>query len=125
MVKVSTVEVLTTLLRNLEASLPDIEASAVITVDGFMVASALPPELEEDRVAALSAAMLLLGKKTAKELEKGELSEVFVGGENGSVVLIASGESAVLTALVRKDAKLGLVFLDMKRTADDVSGVLR
>ncbi|MGC1121503.1 MAG: roadblock/LC7 domain-containing protein [Candidatus Methanofastidiosia archaeon] len=117
----SKVEALTTLLKNLEAGLPDIEASAVITVDGFMIASALPTGLEKDRVAALSAAMLLLGKKTARELEKGELSEVFVGGENGSVVLIASGENAVLIALVRKDAKLGLVFLDMKRTAEEVS----
>lgn len=121
MIRMSKVEALTTLLKNLEAGLPDIEASAVITVDGFMIASALPTGLEKDRVAALSAAMLLLGKKTARELEKGELSEVFVGGENGSVVLIASGENAVLIALVRKDAKLGLVFLDMKRTAEEVS----
>jgi predicted regulator of Ras-like GTPase activity (Roadblock/LC7/MglB family) len=121
MIRMSKVEALTTLLKNLEAGLPDIEASAVITVDGFMIASALPPGLERDRVAALSAAMLLLGKKTAKELEKGELSEVFVGGENGSVVLIASGENAVLIGLVRKDAKLGLVFLDMKKTAEEVS----
>jgi predicted regulator of Ras-like GTPase activity (Roadblock/LC7/MglB family) len=121
MIRMSKVEALTTLLKNLEAGLPDIEASAVITVDGFMIASALPAGLEKDRVAALSAAMLLLGKKTARELEKGELSEVFVGGENGSVVLIASGENAVLIALVRKDAKLGLVFLDMKRTAEEVS----
>ncbi|MBU7014635.1 MAG: roadblock/LC7 domain-containing protein [Theionarchaea archaeon] len=121
MVKLSKVEVLTTLLENLEAGLPDIEASAVITVDGFMLASALPPEMEEDRVAALSAAMLLLGKKTARELERGELSEVFVGGEHGSVVLLASGENAVLTALVKKDAKLGMVFLDMKTAAAEVS----
>jgi predicted regulator of Ras-like GTPase activity (Roadblock/LC7/MglB family) len=121
MIRMSKVEAVTTLLKNLETGLEDIEASAVITVDGFMIASALPPELERDRVAALSAAMLLLGKKTARELEKGELSEVFVGGENGSVVLIASGENAVLIGVVRKDAKLGLVFLDMKRTAEEVS----
>lgn len=124
MIRMSKVEAVTTLLKNLEAGLPDIEASAVITVDGFMIASALPAGLEKDRVAALSAAMLLLGKKTAGELEKGELSEVFVGGENGSVVLIASGENAVLIGLVRKDAKLGLVFLDMKRTAEEVAVVV-
>jgi hypothetical protein len=34
---------------------------------------------------------------------------------------MASGENAVLTALARKDAKLGLVFLDMKRTAEEVA----
>jgi predicted regulator of Ras-like GTPase activity (Roadblock/LC7/MglB family) len=69
----------------------------------------------------MSAAMLSLGERTAKELARGDLSEVYVKGENGYVVLMASGENAVLTALARKDAKLGLVFLDMKRTAEEVA----
>ncbi|MBU7024460.1 MAG: roadblock/LC7 domain-containing protein [Theionarchaea archaeon] len=86
-----------------------------------MIASALPQDVEEDRVAAMSAAMLSLGERTATELTRGELSEVYVKGESGYVVLMASGEDAVLTALARKDAKLGLVFLDMKRTAEEVA----
>ncbi len=115
------VEALTGLLKDLEATTPDIEASAVVSVDGLMIASALPKDVEEDRVAAMSAAMLSLGERTAKELNRGELSEVYVKGESGYVVLMASGENAVLTALARKDAKLGLVFLDMKRTAEEVA----
>ena len=121
MAKKSKVEELTGLLKDLEATTPDIEASAVVSVDGLMIASALPQDVEEDRVAAMSAAMLSLGERTALELARGGLSEVYVKGENGYVVLMASGEDAVLTALARKDAKLGLVFLDMKRTADNVA----
>lgn len=121
MAKKSKVEELTDLLKGLEATTPDIEASAVVSVDGLMIASALPRDVEEDRVAAMSAAMLSLGERTAKELARGELSEVYVKGENGYIVLMASGENAVLTALARKDAKLGLVFLDMKRTAEEVA----
>jgi predicted regulator of Ras-like GTPase activity (Roadblock/LC7/MglB family) len=120
----SRTEQLTILLKDLEATTPDIEASAVVSVDGLMIASALPKDVEEDRVAAMSAAMLSLGERTATELARGELSEVYVKGESGYVVLMASGENAVLTALARKDAKLGLVFLDMKRTAEQVSDII-
>ncbi|MBU7014152.1 MAG: roadblock/LC7 domain-containing protein [Theionarchaea archaeon] len=121
MAKKSRVEELTSLLKDLEGTTPDIEASAVVSVDGLMIASALPQDVEEDRVAAMSAAMLSLGERTAMELARGSLSEVYVKGESGYVVLMASGDNAVLTALARKDAKLGLVFLDMKRTAEDVA----
>ncbi|MBU7044405.1 MAG: roadblock/LC7 domain-containing protein [Theionarchaea archaeon] len=121
MAKKSRVEELTGLLKDLEATTTDIEASAVVSVDGLMIASALPQDVEEDRVAAMSAAMLSLGERTATELARGNLSEVYVKGENGYVVLMSSGENAVLTALARKDAKLGLVFLDMKRTAEEVA----
>lgn len=120
----SKTEELADLLKDLEATTPDIEASAVVSVDGLMIASALPRDVEEDRVAAMSAAMLSLGERTAGELTRGELSEVYVKGENGYVILMSAGENAVLTALARKDAKLGLVFLDMKRTAEDVSSLL-
>ncbi|MGD2247892.1 MAG: roadblock/LC7 domain-containing protein [Candidatus Methanofastidiosia archaeon] len=120
----SKTEQLTTLLKDLEATTPDIEASAVVSVDGLMIASALPRDVEEDRVAAMSAAMLSLGERTATELARGHLSEVYVKGESGYVVLMASGENAVLTALARENAKLGLVFLDMKRTAEEVARLI-
>jgi predicted regulator of Ras-like GTPase activity (Roadblock/LC7/MglB family) len=121
MAKKSRTEILTDLLKGLEATTPDIEASAVVSVDGLMIASALPQDVEEDRVAAMSAAMLSLGERTASELARGGLSEVYVKGESGYVLLMAAGEDAVLTALARKDAKLGLVFLDMKRTAEEAA----
>ncbi len=124
MAKKSKTEELNALLKDLEATTPDIEASAVVSVDGLMIASALPQDVEEDRVAAMSAAMLSLGERTAGELARGGLSEVYVKGENGYVVLMASGENAVLTALARKDAKLGLVFLDMKRAAEEVAKLI-
>ena len=121
MAKKSKVQELTDLLKDLEGTTPDIEASAVVSVDGLMIASALPQDVEEDRVAAMSAAMLSLGERTATELARGELSEVYVKGESGYVLLMAAGDNAVLTSMAREGAKLGLVFLDMKRTAEEVA----
>ncbi len=120
----SKIERLTYMLKELEATTPDIEASAVVSIDGLMIASALPQDVEEDRVAAMSAAMLSLGERTASELARGELSEVYVKGETGYIILMSAGENAVLTALARKDAKLGLIFLDMKRTAEEIKTVV-
>jgi uncharacterized protein len=107
-------------LKNLQVSTPDIEASAVVSVDGLIIASALPGDVEEDRVSAMSAAMLSLGERIAGELGRGLLDQVYIRGANGYVILTSVGEEAVLTVLARKDAKLGLVFLDMRRAAEDL-----
>ncbi len=111
-------------LRDLQASSPDIEASAVVSVDGLTIASALPQGVEEDRVSAMSAAMLSLGERIASELGRGSLDQVYIKGEEGFVVLMSIGDDAVLTALAREDAKLGLIFLDMRRAADDLSRLI-
>ena len=108
-------------LRNMQAAAPDIEASAVVSVDGLIMASALPVEAEEDRVSAMSAAMLSLGERIAGELGRGVLEQVFIRGNSGYVILTAVGEEAVLTALAREGAKLGLVFLEMRRAAEDLT----
>ena len=105
-------------LRDLQASSPDIEASAVVSVDGLSIASALPQGVEEDRVSAMSAAMLSLGERIANELGRGSLDQVYIKGEQGYVILMSVGEEAVLTALAREQAKLGLIFLDMRRAAE-------
>jgi predicted regulator of Ras-like GTPase activity (Roadblock/LC7/MglB family) len=106
-------------LRELQASSPDIEASAIVSVDGLTIASALPQGVEEDRVSAMSAAMLSLGERIASELGRGSLAQVYIKGEQGYVVLMSIGEDAVLTALAREQAKLGLIFLDMRRATED------
>lgn len=111
-------------LRELQASSPDIEASAVVSLDGLTIASALPQGVEEDRVSAMSAAMLSLGERIAGELGRGSLEQVYIKGENGYVVLMSIGEDAVLTALAREQAKLGLIFLDMRRAAEALTKLI-
>jgi predicted regulator of Ras-like GTPase activity (Roadblock/LC7/MglB family) len=88
------------------------------------MASALPTDVEEDRVSAMSAAMLSLGERIALELGRGLLDQVFIHGDQGYVLLTSIGEEAVLTALAREKAKLGLVFLEMRRAAEDLERVV-
>jgi predicted regulator of Ras-like GTPase activity (Roadblock/LC7/MglB family) len=111
-------------LRDLQASSPDVEASAVVSVDGLTMASALPATVEEDRVSAMSAAMLSLGERISSELGRGTLDQVYIKGEGGYVILMAVGDQAVLTVLARPQTKLGLLFLDMRRTTEDLAKLL-
>jgi uncharacterized protein len=107
-------------LRTMQAAAPDIEASAIVSVDGLIMASALQQDIEEDRLSAMSAAMLSLGERISGELGRGGLEQVYIRGGEGSVLLTSIGGEAVLTALARQEAKLGLIFLEMRRAADDI-----
>jgi predicted regulator of Ras-like GTPase activity (Roadblock/LC7/MglB family) len=84
------------------------------------MASALQQGVEEDRVSAMSAAMLSLGERISTELGRKGLEQVYIRGSKGSIVLTSIGEEAVLTALARQDAKLGMIFLEMRRAAEDI-----
>jgi predicted regulator of Ras-like GTPase activity (Roadblock/LC7/MglB family) len=120
----SRTELLTSQLQDLQASSTDVEASAIVSVDGLIIASALPATVEEDRVSAMSAAMLSLGERIASELSRGRLTQVYIKGNHGYILLTSVGEEAVLTVLARKEAKLGLIFLDMRRAAEDLATLL-
>jgi len=117
-------EVLTATLSNLLEASSDIEAAALVSLDGLAMASALPDNMMEDRVAAMSAAILGLGERASAELGQGSLNQVFVEGDDGYVFLMSAGGKAVLTALAGGDAKIGLVFYDMKHAAAKIADVL-
>ena len=107
-------------LRELQTNTTDVEASAVVSVDGLIIASSLPGGVEEDRVSAMSAAMLSLGERIAGELGRGGLHEVYIHGSSGYVLLTSAGVEAVLTVLAREQARLGFILLEMRRAAEDI-----
>ena len=102
----------------------DVEAAAVVSGDGLPMASALPDYVEEDRLAAMSAALLTLGERAADGLGKGELAQVFVEGVHGHVVLMAAGPDAVLVTVTTRAAKVGLVLFEMRRTAAAIATIM-
>jgi predicted regulator of Ras-like GTPase activity (Roadblock/LC7/MglB family) len=111
-------------LRDLQITSPNIEAAVIVSVDGLSMASSLPANIEEDRVSAMSAAMLSLGERIASELGRGSLDQVYIKGEHGYVILMSIGDAAVLTVLAREQAKLGLIFLDMSRAVKELEALV-
>jgi len=120
----SRIEELNTVLAEFSGSSSDVEACAIVSEDGLMMASALPQGVEEARVAAMSAAMLSMGSRTASELNRGEIEQLFLKGDHGFVVMMQAGDHGVLVGLARREAKLGLLFLDMGRAAGKAARVL-
>jgi predicted regulator of Ras-like GTPase activity (Roadblock/LC7/MglB family) len=117
-------DMLTSILAELNGSSADIEASAIVSTDGLMMAALLPSNMDEDRVGAMSAALLSLGDRTAKELARGGLDQVLIKGDKGYILMTHAGDDAVLTVLAKPQAKLGLIFLDVKRAAESVGKVI-
>lgn len=115
---------LTSILSELNGTSADIDASAVISTDGLTIASMLPQEMDEDRVGAMSAAMLSLGDRSAEELGRGQLDQVLIKGDKGFVLMTYAGADAVVTVLAKPKAKLGLIFLDVKRAAENIAQML-
>lgn len=111
-------------LKDLEASVSEVEAAIIVSIEGLPIASALPADVDETKIAAMTAAMLSLGERASTELGKGEIEQIFVKGKDGYIISMSAGANAVLTVSARKDVKLGLVFLDMKRAADRVAELI-
>jgi predicted regulator of Ras-like GTPase activity (Roadblock/LC7/MglB family) len=112
-------------LADLLAQAPEVEAAAVVSFDGLPMASALPATMDEDRVAAMSAALLSLGERAAEGLGRGGLNQVYIEGENGTVFLVSADDEAVLVAVAARGAKVGMMLYEVRRAADAVAAVLR
>ena len=104
---------------------PDVLAAAVVSFDGLPIASALPPEMEEDRVAAMSAALLSLAEQAAEGLGRGQLNQLYIEGEQGSVYLMSAQDQAILAAVTATTAKVGFVLFEMRRAAEAIGAALK
>jgi uncharacterized protein len=112
-------------IADLLSQAPEVEAAAVVSFDGLPMASALPVTMDEDRVAAMSAALLSLGERAAEGLGRGSLSQVYIEGEHGTVFLCSADDEAVLVAVASKGAKVGMMLYEVRRAAAVVAEVLR
>lgn len=115
---------ITKLIKQLASNTPDLEASAVIDNDGLMIASALGQDVDDDAVAAMSAALLGIAERISKELKRGLFEMVMTKGNEGYVILVRCGKDAVLTVLTNQNARIGLIFMDVRRTANELAKLL-
>lgn len=112
------------ILKNLQSGSPDVEASALITEDGLIIASSLPQDLDEVTVGGMSATLLNLGTRAATALHRGEVKEVIVRGEQGYGVMVSAGRGVLLLVVANENAKLGLIFFDMRAAINAIKQIL-
>jgi predicted regulator of Ras-like GTPase activity (Roadblock/LC7/MglB family) len=98
---------------------PKVKAAMIVSTEGLPVVSALPRGIDETKMAAMTAAMLSLAKRSVIEMEKGDFEQMYIRGNEGYLLILQAGPDTVLTISTTKDVRLGLLFLDLKRFFED------
>ena len=111
-------------LRGLRASSPDIIGAAVVSLEGFIIAAVAPSEIDEELVGGMAAALVGVGERISSELMRAPMEQTYVRSEKGYVILNAVGSDVVLVLLVTREAKLGLIFLELRRTIPELTRAL-
>ena len=117
-------EKLSSVLQNFVSSTSDVEGAAIVTPDGLPLATSLPKAIDEERAAAMSAAMLSLGERISSEFARGEVDRIFVEGNKGYGILTSCGTDAVFLVLASQSAKQGLLMLEIKRALGELKLIL-
>jgi hypothetical protein len=112
------------ILQNFVTTTTDVQGAAMVTPDGLPLASSLPGGMDDERVSAMSAAMLSLGDRIGRELARGEIDRIYVEGEDGFSILTSCGEDAVFLVLAGKAAKQGVLMLEIKRSLAELKKLL-
>lgn len=109
------------ILRTLNGTSSDIEASAVMSRDGLSVASVLGDGVDPDRLSAMCASLLALADTTAKELERGKVQQLLLEGTLGNILIVHVGKDAVLGVVAKPSINIGRVFLEARKTAQKIA----
>lgn len=115
---------ITDALRMLRTSTPDILGAVVVNMEGFVIASLLPAEVDEELIGGMAASLLSVGERISADLMGSTMEQVYARSPKGYIVLNAVSAEAALVLLVTREAKLGLIFLELKRVSVDLARLL-
>ncbi len=117
-------EKLGSIIQNFVTATSDVLGAALVTPDGLPLATTLPSNMDEERVSAMSAAMLSLGERISSELERGVVDKIYVEGDQGYGILTSCGDEAVFLVLANQAAKQGVLMLEIKRAIAELKPAL-
>ncbi|NPA80055.1 MAG: hypothetical protein GXO29_03265 [Thermotogae bacterium] len=112
------------LLKQLVKRNPQIKAVAVVNFEGILISSLSLQGANESSFGAMSAALLGLGEHALREIQGGELREIYVRGEEMMLVIVGIGDVGVIAITVDADAPLGVILMEVRRTANALNKVL-
>lgn len=112
------------ILRTLRATSPEVIGAAVVSAEGFIIASVLPNDTDEDLIGGMAASLLGVGERISADLMRSQMDQVYVRSPKGYILLNAINAAASVVVLVTKEAKLGLIFLELKRAIGELANCL-
>ena len=122
--QVSRASKITDTLRVLRTSTPEIIGAVVVNMDGFVVSSVIPSEVDDELIGGMAAALLGVGERISADLMGSNMEQIYARSPKGYIVLQAINSEAALVILVTREAKLGLVFLEVKRISSELARVV-
>jgi len=111
-------------LNELRGAFPEVTSAAIVSAEGLPIASALPIGVDETKIAAMTAASLSLSEMAIMEMGKGEFDHLYIKGSEGYLIIMQAGQNAVLMVSTTKDARLGLILLDCRRTCEKIARLI-
>jgi hypothetical protein len=104
-------------------SIPELHGVMIASIDGLALAHDFP-ESESEAVAAMAATALGLGQRISERAKVGGLLEAVVRGQYGYFVVYGAGDSAVLVMSGPTNANLGLMRIEARIAATQITQVL-
>ncbi len=103
---------------------PGIMAVGIIRRDGIVIDELLPRSVDARKVGAMAATIVGTAEMVVQELNQGIFQQSIIESEKGKIVSLGAGEQALLVALVKPKANLGLALVTMEEQASKVGGIL-
>jgi hypothetical protein len=121
---VSRREQLNDVLRAIRAGSPEVIGAAVVSTEDFIIASVFPSDVDEDLIGGMAASLLGVGERISTDLMQAPMEQVFVRTPRGYIIINSIDVNSSLVVLVSKDAKLGLIFLELRRSIAELAAAL-
>ncbi|WP_407571615.1 roadblock/LC7 domain-containing protein [Deinococcus altitudinis] len=116
-------DMLRDIVSYLRSALPELRGVLVATSDGLPIVQAMTEGTDANRVAAMAATAVGLGKRINDTLASGTLTEMSVSGQDGQVFLYVAGKG-VLAVVAPANMNLGLLHMEARDVARSIANVL-
>lgn len=101
-----------------------IKAAGIVSKEGLLITALMPPEMNERIVAALCSTIMASAETASTQMGTGEVSDIHVKTDQGTILLQPAGEKAILIALADSGAQLGLIMMEIETRAKQVQEIL-
>ena len=96
-----------------------VSGSLVVGKDGLIIESEVPTDIDSELVAAMASAVFGTAERLAEEMKHPPLQQVMIEGSKGKTLMIDAGEG-ILVVIADVDINLGLIRIEMRRSAERV-----
>ena len=103
---------------------PNIIGCAVLDEKGTIVACSIPPEMDEEKVSTVFAALRSAAEKTAQHMALEKMNQFVIFAESGGALLQRHGD-LFLFVFMKPDAKLGAVLMELGYAIEKLEQIIK